>query len=75
MPISRRAFFVSIIAAGPALGGAQAAPLSSTIEARDDAGRLAEPAHHRWWHNGGRGRHYGWRKGKHKRKHKRKYWW
>ena len=70
MSLSRRTMFLTFLAAGPALAcGAKAAPLAPAIAGPDALPNLAEPAHHRSWHRGGRGRHLGWYKpnrGKHK---------
>jgi hypothetical protein len=70
MSLSRRTVLLTFLAAAPALAsGAQAAPLAPAIEGADAPPNLAEPAHHRRWHRGGRGRHLGWYKrnrGRHK---------
>lgn len=58
----------SLIALGALCGTSSAAPLSQTLGLAPDVNEqpgLIDQVRHRGWRHGWRGRHYGWRHGRH----------
>ena len=75
MRLSLKLLIAAAILAAPLFAaGAQALPLAPGVDIERNAPRLVETAHHRSWHRGGRGHHYGWYKQKPKKWKKRGRW-